>query len=99
MQGLIHELEVGGLYLLQAKVPSMRLVKVAADGVSEMDKKWVDASAGHVSQDDSLVFSKWQVNTKLFSMGQKRQSAANRHEDLLIRKIRGKEKSELTMTC
>jgi len=45
---------------------------MAANSVGEVDEKRMDTGVGHVSYDDSLVFSKRQVNPELFSMGQKR---------------------------
>ena len=81
LQGLIREREVGTLHLSHRKVSPMRLVEMTTDSVSEVDEKRMDTSVGHVSQDDSLVFTERQVNAELFSMGQERQSAADRHEE------------------
>ena len=47
----------------------MRLVEIATHCVSEVDEKRMDASVGHVSQDDSLAFSKRQVYSVLFPIG------------------------------
>lgn len=71
----------------------MCLIKVTAHGVSEVDEERMNAGIGHVSQNDSLVFPKRQVNLELFSMGQERQSAADTHEGSLLRKRREKKRS------
>ena len=57
-------------------------------GMSEVDEKWVDTSVGHVSQDDGLALSKWQVNPEPFAMGQECQSTTDTYERSLIQKIR-----------
>jgi hypothetical protein len=59
---------------------------MTTNSVGEVDEKRMDTSAGHVPQDDSLLFSKREVNSELFSVGQERQSAAGVHEQSLVRK-------------
>ena len=62
---------------------------MAANGVGEVDEKRMETGVRHVPYDDSLVFSKREVNPELFSMGQERQSAADtRRESLVQRKKR-----------
>lgn len=57
------------------------LVEMAADGMSKMDEKRVDASIGHVSQDDGLMFPERQVNSKLFLMSEEQQPAVDVREN------------------
>lgn len=46
------------------------LVEMTANSMRKVDEKGVDASVGHVSQDDGLVFSERQVDSELFSAGE-----------------------------
>ena len=48
LQGLIRKREVGVLYALHLEGRSARLIKMAANCVSEVDEKLMDASVGHV---------------------------------------------------
>ena len=51
----------------------------------------MDASVGHVSQNDGLVLSKRQVDPELFSMSQERQPTADTFDESLVqRKNRAK---------
>lgn len=64
---------MGVLYVTHGEVPATRLIEVTANSVSEMDKKGVNADVGHVSYDNGLMFSEWQVNSELFPMGKEGQ--------------------------
>lgn len=90
---------MGALDAMHGGVPAAHLVKVTPNSVSEVDKKGVDAGAGHVSYDNSLMFSKWQVDSELFPMGNEGQPAADAHRSVGQQTRAEVEKTWLTMSC
>jgi hypothetical protein len=60
---------------------------MAANCVSKVDEKRVDASVGHVSIDNCLLFFIREVNSKLFSMGEEGQSAVDGHAEVVSSRI------------